>query len=63
MIDRIEEREIFTILKVSRYPKPILLIGRGTETIGQITIKDDFEEELWKEAIKLINHLQTLKKN
>lgn len=53
----------YTLVKVSRYPNNLFLINQGSDTVGQITIHDDFEEELWKEAIVEVNRLQKLKNN
>jgi hypothetical protein len=62
MIESTEDRKLFTLTKLERFPKPILLIEKTSEgVIGTITINDDFEENLWKEAIKKINEvLQSL---
>lgn len=63
MIDHKEPRIPYSIFKVVRYPNSIMLINKGLETVGQITIKDRFEEELWKEAIQMINRLQKEKES
>lgn len=63
MIDHKEPRIPFSCVKINRYPDNILLINQGSRGIGQITIKDDFEEELWKEAINKINLLQNERQN
>lgn len=64
MIEGFEKERIpYSLLKISRYPNPLLLIQQGELTVGQITIKDDFEEELWRTGIKMINeHSSKLKK-
>ena len=63
MIDHKEERIPYSSFTVSRYPNDIFLIQKGMETVGQITIKDDFEKNLWLEAIKKINEqLESLNK-
>jgi hypothetical protein len=50
-----KERIPYTLMKISRYPNPLLLIQQGELTVGQITVKDKFEEELWRTGMKLIN--------
>jgi hypothetical protein len=58
-----KERVPYSLMKISRHPNPLLLIQQGEITVGQITIKDDFEEELWRTGIKMINeHSSKLKK-
>lgn len=49
-------------MKIARHPNDVLLIYKGlkdkpSETVGQITIKDDFEKNLWMEAIQKINEI------
>ena len=64
MIGHKEERPLYAGTEVDRYPHNLLLITNGKETVGQITIKDDFEKNLWLEAIKKINEtLQALNKS
>jgi hypothetical protein len=64
MIKETVERKLYSLTKLERYPKTVILIEREVEgVIGTITINDEFEENLWKEAIKMINQvLQALNK-
>lgn len=62
MIDHKEEKPLYSSMKIARHPNDVLLIYKGlkdkpSETVGQITIKDDFEKNLWMEAIQKINEI------
>lgn len=57
MIDHKEEKKYYSGEQINRYPNNILLIRKEEETVGQITIKDDFEKNLWMEAIQKINEI------
>lgn len=63
MIEHKEPRKPYGSTLVNRYPHNIILIKQESDIVGQITVKDKFEEDLWLEIIPIINRLQKEKQS